>query len=222
MSVKQNQQNVAKFDQWAKSYHGGRMDRWFTSGQGRVLEALDMKEDGWLLDIGCGTGWAVMEAARHLPDGKACGIDLSQGMVSRATKLADGLGNVEFQVADAESIPYPAESFDAAICTNSFHHYSEPVRALREIRRVLKPRGRLVLLDADRSGCSWVWLWDRFNRAFEKGHVKYYTHAEVFQVLGEAGFKQAELVSSEHHHFRNGKIGSATFMIRAIEEKPGT
>ena len=219
MSVKENQLNVEKFDVWAKSYDQGRMREWFTNSQTKTLEALEFRENDWLLDVGCGTGWAVMQAAQQLPEGKACGVDISPGMISQASEVAEDIPNTEFHVADAEAIPYPDDQFAAVMCTNSFHHYSSPVAALTEMRRVLKPGGRLIIRDMNRSGCWWTWLWDRFNRMFEKGHVLYYRPEEVFQFLSEADIKQAELISSEHSHFKGGKVGSAIYVIRAKIDK---
>ena len=219
MAVKDNVQNVAKFDKWSGSYDSGRMTQWFTDGQARTIEAFGLKQDSTLLDVGCGTGWAVRQTAELVPDGKACGIDISPGMISRATEQAEGVANVEFKLADAESIPYRDETFDAVMCTNSFHHYSSPVMALREMRRVLKAGGQLMIRDPDRGACLWVRLWDTFNRAFEKGHVRYYTLREAQQTLEEAGFAKVELVAFEHRHFQKGKIGSAVYVIRATEVK---
>ena len=219
MGAEQNKQNVARFDQWARSYDRGRMTPWFTRGQAKILEAFGLEEDDRLLDIGCGTGWAVIRAAQTVPSGGACGIDLSPGMISRATDLADGLSNVEFRVADAESVPYPDESFNAVMCTNSFHHYANPARALSEMRRVLKPGGQLIIGDSDRGACLWVRLWDMVNRVFEKGHVRYHTVEELRQLLHEAGIERSELIASEHCHFQKGKLASATYVVRAVEEK---
>lgn len=219
MAVKENRQNVAKFDEWSKSYESGRMTGWFTDGQARTIEAFGLKQDSSLLDVGCGTGWAVRQAAELVPDGKACGIDISPGMISRAKEETEGTLNMEFKVADAESIPYDDNTFDAVMCTNSFHHYSSPVTALREMRRVLKAEGQLMIRDSDRGACLWVRFWDTFNRAFEKGHVQYYTREETRQTLIEAGFENVELVSFEHRHFQKGKIGSAIYVIRATEDK---
>lgn len=216
MSSAQNQQNVPRFDRWARSYERGRMSRWFTSGQARAIQVLGLGPDDWLLDVGCGTGWAVVHAAQRLPGGMACGIDLSPGMVARAQALAQGVHNVEFRVADAEAIPYPSGRFNAVICTNSFHHYAAPLKALQEMRRVLKPGGQLVILDSDRGRCLWVKLWDLFNSAFERGHVRYYTVTEVLQLLRGAGIRRAGVVETEHFHFRRGKIGYAVYAIRAF------
>jgi ubiquinone/menaquinone biosynthesis C-methylase UbiE len=217
LGVQQNQKNIKKFDQWSKTYDRGRMSHWLTDGQAKVLDRLSFDESDWFLDVGCGTGWAVIRTSQQVPGGKACGIDISPGMVARATELARGVPNVDLRVADAEAIPYPENTFSAIICTNSFHHYSTPVRAISEMRRVLKPGGQLLIRDSNRQGCHWVWLWDRFLRTFERGHVQYHTEREVLQFMEEAGIKQATLVNREHAHFHNGKIGSATYLVRGVK-----
>ncbi len=217
MSVEHNQQNVARFDRWARTYDVGRISPWLSEGQRRVLEVLSLEPNTWLLDIGCGTGWAVIQAAQKIPRGMACGIDLSPGMIAQARRQTDGHSNIEFRLADAESIPYPAESFEAVMCTNSFHHYSDPLQALSEMRRVLKPKGELLLLDSNRGGCIWVWLWDRIHRISERGHVKYYSEQELLVLLRKAGFHDAVVVESNHGHFQHGKIGWAVSLLRACK-----
>lgn len=215
MSLQANLKSIPAFDRWAQTYDRGRMTRWLSRGQRQALAALGLAPGDSLLDVGCGTGGATIEAARSQRAGRACGVDLSPGMIQHAIHQARGLGNVEFRVADAEELPYPAASFDGALCAHSLHHYSDPVRALREIRRVLKPGGRFVLLDSDRAACSWVWTWDRFLRLFEAGHVKYYTEAELLLLVAEAGFARSVTVARDHGHLRDGKIGWALAIIRA-------
>ena len=110
------------------------MKEWFNSGQENVIEACELKEDDWLLDVGCGTGWAVIQAAQLVPGGKACGIDISPGMAFQATRAAAGIPNVEIRTADAEAIPYPDEHFNAIMCTSSFSMplvYHNPSHAAR-------------------------------------------------------------------------------------------
>ena len=220
MSTQANLKNVRRFDRWAGTYDRGRITPWLARGQRQALAALHLAPGDAVLDIGCGTGGATVEAAVRDGVGRACGIDLSPRMIARAAAQADGLANVEFRVADAEALPYPAASFDGALCAHSFHHYSDPVRALREIRRVLKPTGRFVVLDSDRGACPWVWAWDRILRVVERGHVKYYTEAELFGLLVDAGFAQPAVVARDHGHFRDGKIGWALAIIRAAKSSP--
>jgi ubiquinone/menaquinone biosynthesis C-methylase UbiE len=215
MSLETNRRTIGRFDRWARSYDRGRMRPWFTQGQGRALDALELAPAASVLDVGCGTGWATLQSARQARAARACGVDLSPAMIRRAIALADGVPNVEFRVADAEALPYAEATFDAVLCCHSFHHYSEPLRALGEIRRVLRPRGRFVLLDSDRAACLWVWVWDRCLRIFERGHVGYYTEAELLRFLIEAGFVRPVVVGRDHGHLRHGKVGWAVAIIRA-------
>lgn len=215
MSLEQNQSGIARFNRWAKIYDRGHLKTWLKEAQATAVEGLDLKADDWFLDVGCGTGWAVIQAAGRLPAGMACGIDFSPAMIQRAWQNAERLSNAQFGVADAEAIPYPDGRFSAVICTNSFHHYSDPVRALSEMRRVLRPGGRVLLVDANRGGCLWVWCWDRILRVCERSHVRYYTSAEIMRLMSDAGFVRVTLVATEHGHLRYGKVAWARSVIRA-------
>jgi ubiquinone/menaquinone biosynthesis C-methylase UbiE len=218
MSLRANRQAIAKFNRWAKSYDEGRLTTWMRQGQEKSLEALCLNKTDLLLDVGCGTGWGVMRAAERLFEGRACGVDLSPAMIAQARKTANELPNVEFQVADAELLPYDDAFFNAVMCTHSFHHYSDPVRALSEIYRVTKPGGRLVILDSNRDRCAWVWCWDHILRVFEKSHVRYYTEGELLGLFDRAGYSNRALVYSEHFHCRFGKLGWGVSIIRADKD----
>ena len=75
-------------------------------------------------------------------------VDLAPEMIRRATELARGVENVRFLVADSEQLPFGDDVFTAVLCSNSFHHYPDPLRAVREMGRVLASGGRLVIGDA--------------------------------------------------------------------------
>ena len=103
--------NQRKFDSWSSSYEDRRYD-FFRRMQGRVLSRIELTPGAFLLDIGCGTGWAVRQAARMVgPRGAAYGIDLSRGMIERARQSARGITNATFLEANAQRIPLPDSFF---------------------------------------------------------------------------------------------------------------
>jgi ubiquinone/menaquinone biosynthesis C-methylase UbiE len=100
---------------------------------------------GSALELGCGTGFFLLnlKLAGVLEEGHV--TDLSPGMVEVAQRNAAALGfEVEGRVADAESIPYPDDSFDLVVGHAVLHHIPDVELALREVLRVLKPGGRFV------------------------------------------------------------------------------
>jgi ubiquinone/menaquinone biosynthesis C-methylase UbiE len=153
------------------------------------MSHLDLAQGSGFLDIGCATGWAVREAAELLASGTACGIDISPKMVEKARAYVLDNDNIDLRVADAETIPYPDESFSCVLCTCSFHHYSNPHRALSEIKRVMKTHGHLVILESARDISVPIWMQDRWRRHFERSHVKYYTTSELAKLVADAGLR---------------------------------
>ena len=98
-----------------------------------------------LLDCGCGTGPMISLLYEKDPTKHYTGIDITPKMIEAAN--AKGLDGVSFVVGDCEALPFEAESFDAIICSNSFHHYPNPQKFFDSVRRVLRPGGRLILQD---------------------------------------------------------------------------
>ncbi len=103
-----------------------------------------------VLDIGCGAGVDALVAA-HLvgPTGRVVGVDITEAMIIRAKVNLDrsGLTNVRFEVAAADTLPFPDREFDVVISNGVFNLTIDKERALREARRVLKPGGRLMVAD---------------------------------------------------------------------------
>jgi SAM-dependent methyltransferase len=103
-----------------------------------------------VLDIGCGGGMDTFAAAIMVgPKGKAVGIELVPEMLARARKnLGETrLKNVSFQEASAEDLPFPNEGFDVVLSNGVFNLIPDKERALAEVFRALKPRGRLMIAD---------------------------------------------------------------------------
>ena len=107
-----------------------------------------------LLDVGCGTGFLIDMLAKRKA-ARYCGVDLSDEMI-RVAK-GKGIRGEEFVVGSADKLPYPDGSFDIVACSQSFHHYPYPERAMLEAKRVLKP-GRLYILSDTGIGGVGAWI----------------------------------------------------------------
>ena len=104
-----------------------------------------------VLDVGSGPGSITVGLAEAVAPGEVVGMDMQQLQVERASVLAAerGVRNARFEVGDAYRLPFPDGSFDAAFANAVIFHLNEPVRALAEMRRVLRPRGIAAVNDPD-------------------------------------------------------------------------
>jgi ubiquinone/menaquinone biosynthesis C-methylase UbiE len=210
--------NVKLFNKWSATYDEGRMGDWFRARQLLVIKEMKLKPESYVLDVGCGTGWAVFQISPLVPLGIVCGLDLSPEMIEKAKQKLSSMNNIEFVVSNAERIPYPSQYFDFVYSTSSFHHYANPLFVLGEMKRVLKPNGELFILESCRKTSPAVWVWDRYLRIFEKGHVKYYTYKELISLLKKAHFEHAELIYLNSEFLRHGKIFSSTMIVKGIKK----
>lgn len=112
-----------------------------------------------VLDVACGTGLVALEAAVAVgPYGRVLGVDLSGEMVDAARQRAQerGLSNAQFARMDAEALALPDAGFDVALCALGLMYVPDPEHAIREMRRVLRPGGRMVLaVWGERERCGW-------------------------------------------------------------------
>ncbi|THC96080.1 hypothetical protein EYZ11_004453 [Aspergillus tanneri] len=109
-----------------------------------------------ILDIGCGPGSITIDFARLVPNGHVTGIEYVSDPLDEAHKLASSqcLTNVDFQVGDIHSLEFPDNTFDIVHVHQVLQHIADPVQALREMRRVVKPNGGIV---AARESASMSW-----------------------------------------------------------------
>lgn len=103
-----------------------------------------------LLDIGCGIGGATFPLADVTgPTGLAAGVDVSSALIEVATRRASNRPGLEFRVGDACAIPYPDGFFNVARTERVFLYLPNRLAAIQEMKRVVKPRGRVCLIDTD-------------------------------------------------------------------------
>jgi ubiquinone/menaquinone biosynthesis C-methylase UbiE len=118
-----------------------------------ISQAVVLKNHGEAVDLGCGAGQLVMEMARKAPALQMTGIDLSEKMLADARQSIQRVGledQVDFRLGNVEEIPFPDQSLDLVISTASLHHWTDPVKVLNEIDRILKPGGAYYVFDLRR------------------------------------------------------------------------
>src|SRR5262249_7814198 len=110
-----------------------------------------------VLDVGCGPGTITVDLARRVAPGRVVGVDRAPGVVAQASTNACAQGvSVEWRVGDAYALPFADASFDVVHAHQVLQHLSEPVRALAEMRRVLRPDGVLAARDGDYACFAWA------------------------------------------------------------------
>ncbi len=121
-----------------------------------VLGALDLQPGESVLDIGSGPGFCMRDNAMAVgPSGSVCGVDSSPPMILLAQKRCAGLAQASFREGEATALPAGDGEFDAALATQVYEYVADIPAALAELRRVLRPGGRAVILDTDWSSLVW-------------------------------------------------------------------
>src|ERR1700722_15486993 len=147
-----------------------------------------------VLDLACGGGLIVCAFAPYVRH--ATGIDLTPAMLERARALAaeKRLENVAGQQGDVCFLPWPDASFNTVVTRFSFHHFQEPLTVLREMRRVCRPGGRVVVVDMYASEeKAKAEAWNRLEVLRDPSHVRALSLAELTGLFRGAGLAVPEV-----------------------------
>ena len=110
-----------------------------------------------MLDVGVGPGTITIDLAARLPDGLVVGVDSAPAAVTATQTLAaeHGVGNLRVSLGDVYALDFPEKSFDVVHAHQVLQHLSDPIAALREMRRVCAPGGLVAVRDADYAAMTW-------------------------------------------------------------------
>ena len=172
-----------------------RFARWYDWVEGipdllgltRLRRRLMQQASGRVLEVAVGTGKNLPYYQREC---RIIAVDLSREMLNIARKRAAKLSmNVSFLLADAEALPFSDGSFDTVVSSLSTCTFPDPVAALKEMARVCRPKGKVLLLEHGRSDREWLGRWqDRHADQFAKP-LGCHWNREPLELLRRTGLK---------------------------------
>lgn len=163
-----------------------RWRRYVDATLNATLEGLSFRGDESLLDLPAGTGKLVGRLLEKWPDMEITGVDLSPRMLDQA-RAKPFAARAKWVQADVCCLPFDDASFDHALCVNSFHYFPSPLESIKELRRVLRPDGDLILVDwcDDYLTCKLCSLWLRWT---DPAFYMTYSLSRCRSLLQQAGF----------------------------------
>lgn len=186
-----------EFEAWADSYDAHYLNHFLFKPSYRVFLEEIYRWRGYdgpgfdMLDVGCGSGTlACMIAATRLPIVRLVALDYAAQMCRVARDKARGLklDTPQFLNADSEHLPFADGSFDVITCGNSFHHYPHQQDVVTEMRRVLRPGGRLMIIDGFRDNVVGWMTFDVCIGAVE-GEIYHAEWSTMNRYFKDAGFR---------------------------------
>lgn len=134
-----------------------RSHKWRTAENSAGYLLPHMRPDMRILDVGCGPGTITIDFAKRVPQGHVIGVDNSEEVLvqAREAAAAQGVTNIEFRTGDIHALDFPDGTFDIVHAHAVLQHISDPIGALREMKRVTKPGGFVATRQGDLSTMTW-------------------------------------------------------------------
>ena len=186
-----------------------------------IVSQMHISRGMHVLDVACGTGIAARHAARRVgTSGRIVGVDIDQGMlaVARTVSIKEG-ADIEYVYASACELPFESEAFDAALCLQGLQYLPDPLKAISEVRRVLRNDSVLVSVTwSEIENCKGHWA---IVSALERRNIdaaavrKPFARAngaELHSLALEAGFKDVSIRTAQ----QLGRFPSAASFVDAM------
>ena len=196
-----------KYDSLAH-YYDKRWEGYLEATHKVAIELLKPKADDTILDASGGTGLLSEKLIPTLGNrGQIFLIDISDTMTAIAKDRLEQFDNIMISRQDVNKLDFPENFFSKILCVNAFHYYSNPHQVLTNFYRILKPDGRLIIVD---------WCRDSFHfkaynfllKYLSKSHVKIYTSKEFKDLLDNAKFILEELTPFSYGLWRLTGLGA--------------
>ncbi|MFC7213750.1 methyltransferase domain-containing protein [Saliphagus sp. GCM10025334] len=157
---------------------------WNEEMRTEALSLLDFEDAEMVLDVGCGTGFATEGLLEHVDTVYA--LDQSEHQLEKAyAKFGKTGGPVHFHRGDAERLPFKTDTFDIIWSSGSIEYWPEPVLALREFNRVLKPGGQVLVVGPNYPD-------NRIAQVLADAMMLFYDEYEADRMFKEAGFEEVK------------------------------
>ncbi|BAY73175.1 class I SAM-dependent methyltransferase (plasmid) [Anabaena sp. FACHB-709] len=147
----------------------------------------EIAPEATVLDVGCGTGGLELLLLTENPQQVIIGVDISEKMLLVAQQKCHAYSQVSFHNVSVSNLPFENNSFDVIVSASVFHYFDDPHAALMEIKRVLKPQGKLFILDwcKDYLSCN---ICDFILKLVDPAYKQCYTQKEFHNLLTSTQF----------------------------------
>lgn len=155
-----------------------------------TLKKFNIKDDGTLLDVGCGIGYFTIPAAKILKTNKVIGLDIMPEILEIAKEKAEGRGNIEFKESKEYSFPIEDNSVKYVLISNVIHEVEDKIKYFKEVKRVLEKNGYFLIID-----------WDKKEMKMGPPVHERISKEEMIELCRQEGFKKAESIDVSPNHY---------------------
>ncbi len=165
----------------------------------KTLKIMCLKEDDIMIDIGCGTGYFTLPASEITgPSGRVIGVDISEEMLDEVRNKINGKGhNIELMLSDNITLPIMDSQGTFALLVNVLHEADDMMAMLAEAKRVLKPGGRLAIIE-----------WEKSEMPLGPPVEHRLHHDEIMRLVMDSGFRMAKISPAGAYHIACSAIKS--------------